>query len=130
MVDATGQSRITVATFDCKAKKSTSSSSYSMASIASFEESSSSTGSDEKQLLVQVRPNLGVASLNIDMGDALANSASCSPTTTTTSTTSTMQLMLTENEAARLRFEELVSQVKLSWTSCSYYPHTTIVLLF
>jgi hypothetical protein len=89
-----------------------------------------SSSSDEKQLLVQVRPSGGVA-LNMDLhnrAESLASSLNCSPTsaTTTTSTTTTMHLMLTENEAVRMRFEELQAQAEdadlseVEATNCIY----------
>ena len=83
--------------------------------------------SDEKQLLVQVRPaNRG---LHLDLSrETMASSINCSPSspTTTTSTTTTMHMMLTENEAARLRFEELQAQAEeadlseVEATNCIY----------
>lgn len=83
--------------------------------------------SDEKQLLVQVRPTC--RGLHLDLNrDTMASSINCSPSspTTTTSTTTTMHMMLTENEAARLRFEELQSQAEeadlseVEATNCIY----------
>ena len=83
--------------------------------------------SDEKQLLVQVRP--ASRGLHLDLSrETMASSINCSPSspTTTTSTTTTMHMMLTENEAARLRFEELQAQAEeadlseVEATNCIY----------
>jgi len=73
---------------------------------------------DEKQLLVQVRPSSRIAGLNLDLqnrANTMASSINCSPSspTTTVSTNTTMHLMLSENEEARLRFEELQAQAEL-----------------
>jgi hypothetical protein len=89
------------------------------------------SSSDEKQLLVQVRPNSGLGGgLNLDLchrADTMASSVNCSPNSpTTTTSTTTMQLMLTENEAARMRFEELQAQAEdadlseVEATNCCY----------
>ena len=84
--------------------------------------------SDEKQLLVQVRPASRGLHLDLSRDKAMASSINCSPSspTTTTSTTTTMHMMLTENEAARLRFEELQTQAEqadlseVEATNCIY----------
>ena len=73
--------------------------------------------SDEKQLLVQVRPASRIVGLNLDLQNRATNMASsinCSPSspTTTVSTNTNMHLMLSENEEARLKFEELQAQAQ------------------
>lgn len=93
----------------------------------------SSSGSDEKQLLVQVkRPtNCSRIGLNLDLqnrANTMASSINCSPSspTTTVSTNTTMHLMLSENEEARLRFEELQARAEeadlseVEATNCIY----------
>lgn len=87
--------------------------------------------SDEKQLLVQVRPASRIVGLNLDLQNRAGNMASsinCSPSspTTTVSTNTTMHLMLSENEEARLKFEELQAQADeadlsdIEATNCIY----------
>ena len=80
---------------------------------------------DEKQLLVQVRPGRPGLDLHHRADTMSSSSINCSPTSP--ASTTTLHLMhLSENEEARMRFEELQAQAEeadlsdVEATNCIY----------